>query len=232
MPVRKVKLKRVKNCFLLLAILITAFFFSRPVTSQSDDQLPLEYVIHISVDGLRGDYIHERINKDTMDLFGNFERLRQEGAYTFNGRTDDTHTNTIPNHTSTLTGRPVSRPISYPETAHHDYRTNSAPKPDWTLHNRGNQYVDYIASTFDVAHDNSLRTALFTGKSKFVIYDQNYNATNGARDLIGEDDHGRGKIDEYVYTEGTNILTSKFMEEMKTDPFNYTFFHFRDADSA
>jgi hypothetical protein len=131
-----------------------------------------------------------------------------------------------------LTGRPVSRPVSFPDTAHHDYRTNSDPKPDWTLHNRGNPNVDYIASTFDVAHDNGLRTALFTGKSKFVIYDQSYNDTNGAPDSVGEVDYGRGKIDQYVYNENTDLLVSQFLDQMKMDPFNYAFFHFRDADAA
>src|SRR5262249_1267441 len=85
--------------------------------------------------------------------------------------------------------------------------------------------------TFDVAHDHGLRTSLFPSKSKFVLYDQSYNAQNGAPDTVG-DDNGRDKVDLYVKDGNSTALVDRFIAEMKANPFQYSFVHFHDADSA
>ena len=65
----------------------------------------------------------------------NFKRLQTEGAWTNNARTDYTHTITLPNHTSMLTGRPVSLPTGMPAMTQHGYTNNGDPPPLETLHN-------------------------------------------------------------------------------------------------
>src|SRR5262249_51180954 len=86
-------------------------------------------------------------------------------------------------------------------------------------------------STFDVAHDNGLRTCMFASKSKFKLYDQTYDERNGAPDTTGED-NGRDKIDVFVHKGNSAEMTDDFIAEMKANPFHYSFLHFHDADSA
>lgn len=195
----------------------------------------VDHVIHVSVDGLRGDLLHDRIG-NSPSLYPNFARLVNEGASTFNARTDYGDTNTIPNHTSMLTARPVFQPNGAPDTTHHGYSNNSNPEASVTLHNSGNPNVDYIASVFDVVHDNGLSTALYASKGKFVIFEQSYDATTGAPDVTGFDD-GRDKIDSYVQKStgspfNASTLHADFISDMATSEFNYTFLHYRDPDSA
>lgn len=183
-----------------------------------------QYVIHISVDGLAPRYLQALIDEDQVP---NFKRLQSEGAWTNNARTDFDFTITLPNHTSMVTSRPVRDKAASPAAiAGHEWTINGEPG-ERTLHSNRH---DYVASTFDVAHDNGLRTALLAGKSKFAVFDQSYDERHGAPDTTGED-NGRDKIDFYLRAD-SNQETDRFVEEMKADPFRYTFIHYRDPDSA
>ena len=184
-----------------------------------------EYVIQISVDGMGSSYLQMLINEGKLP---NFKRLQDEGAYTHNARTDFDYTITLPNHTCMVTGRPVMDKTASPAAiAGHNWTINIDPG-DKTIH--GNRH-DYVSSTFDVAHDNGLRTGMFPSKSKFVLYDQSYDEKLGAPDTVGAD-NGRDKIDLYVKEGDSAKLMDRFVDEMKTNPFQYSFVHYHDADTA
>jgi hypothetical protein len=180
-------------------------------------QAQINYVISISVDGLRPDAVTALGPSEAP----NFYRLRNEGAFTDNARTDYEYTNTLPNHTSMLTGRRVTT------AAGHNYTANGEPGSA-TLHsNKGS----YVSSVYDVVHDNGRRTALYSGKTKFVLYSQSYNSTNGALDAIGAD-NGRKKIDRTIINVDSEALTDSFLVGMDALPYNFSMLHLRDTDDA
>ena len=184
-----------------------------------------EYVIQISVDGLGSSYLQALIDQGQLP---NFKRLQTEGAWTHNARTDFDYTITLPNHTCMITGRPVKDKAGNPAAiAGHMWTFNSDPG-DKTIH--GSRH-DYVKSTFDVAHDNGLRTSMFASKSKFVLYDHSYDASSGAPDTTGAD-NGRDKIDLYVKDGNSGAMTDRFIAEMKESPFQYSFLHFHECDTA
>lgn len=190
------------------------------IASHGADSARSDFVIHISVDGLR---------PDVVTVLGptnlpNFFRLRAQGAFTDNARTDFDFTDTIPNHTTQLTGRGVLGP------AGHNWTDNDDPASGVTLaSNKG----AYVAGAFDVAHDHGLRTALFASKSKFSLFTTSWNATNGLPDTTGPDD-GRNKLDAalilYASTNATSELVNAFLTNMAAQPFHYAFVHLADPD--
>jgi Type I phosphodiesterase / nucleotide pyrophosphatase len=182
-----------------------------------------DHVIHISIDGLKPNDLQTLIDAGSAP---NLKRFQEEGAWTNNARTDYTHTITLPNHTSMLTGRPVSLPEGMPSTVHHGYTSNGQPSSSWTLHNRGPDV--YKASTFDVVHDAGLSTALYASKSKFVIFDQSYNSTTG-----GVHANGRDKIDSFFAQENASAaMQTQLLAGLANNLFNYTFVHYADPDIA
>jgi len=188
------------------------------------------HVIHISIDGLRGDLLESNINASPLD-FPIFKRFVEEGATTFNARADYTNTETLPNHTSMITGRPVEQPIGAPNTTHHGFLHNGTTSTSSTLHNAGNSNLSYIASTFDVVHDNGLSTALYASKPKFSIFEQSYTASTGAADITGQDD-GRDKIDAQLVTTNFGVMHTTFLEDMAANQYNYSFLHYSDLDGV
>ena len=76
---------------------------------------PPIYVVQISVDGLKPQYLQQLLDAGQAP---NFAKLKAEGAWTLNARTDYDWTITLPNHTSMLTGRPVNDKYSTVGTGH------------------------------------------------------------------------------------------------------------------
>jgi predicted AlkP superfamily pyrophosphatase or phosphodiesterase len=179
---------------------------------------PVQHVIHISVDGLRPD----AVTLQGPDDLPNFYRLRAEGAFTDNARTDADYSITLPNHMAQLTGRAVLG-----DGGHH-WTDNTDPEPGETLHSRRGTYV---TSVFDVVHDHGLRTGAYTSKSKFVLLDRSYDSEHGAPDVTGADD-GRDKIDAFVYESDTDDLVERFVADLAEDPPAYAFLHLRDPDTS
>ena len=176
------------------------------------------YVIHISMDGFR---------PDAVTVLGptnlpHFYRLRREGAFTDNANSDYDITVTLPNHTCQLTGRGVMGP------AGHNWSENDDPLENQTLaSNKGS----YIAGVFDVAHDAGLRTGFYASKSKFSLFINSWNETNGAPGGVGPN-QGRNKIDVKVINEtNTAELVSQLVADMDGEPFDYVFLHLMDPDA-
>lgn len=190
----------------------------------------VDHVVHISVDGVNAEMLADLMATDPAGT-ATWRRLRDEGASTFNARTDVTNTRTLPNHTSMLTARPVDQPAGLPATTHHGWTTNVDPLPGATLHNSGNPDLTYVPSVFDVVHDNGLSAALFASKSKFSLFDVSYDTPNAAADVTGPD-NGPDKIDSYVFTENTVALTEAVTTDLATNARDYTFVHFRNPDWA
>lgn len=178
----------------------------------------VRYVVHVSVDGLRPDVI---INLGALEL-PNFYRMRTQGTFTDNARSDYYVTVTLPNHVTQLTGRPVSGADG------HQWESNSDPAPGATLHsNKGS----YVAGVCDVVHDNGSRTALYASKSKFSLFEVSWDAIQGAPDTTGADD-GRDKIDRFVLNGNTGTLVNTFFADMQADPYHYSFIHLTDPDTV
>jgi len=174
------------------------------------------YVIHVSVDGLRGDVVARLGPRAVPHLY----RLRIEGAFTDNARNDFDITVTLPNHVCQLTSRPVLGPDGHGVSFNSDDgRTLAA------IHG------SYVAGVFDVAHDHGLATGMYASKSKFALFERSWNATNGAPDTTGADD-GRDKIDVYVYQANTAALLDSFVARMAAAPHYYVFIHLADPDAA
>ncbi len=192
----------------------------------------VSYVVHVSLDGLGAKYLESYVSNAPVQ-FPNFVRLMSEGAFTFNARCDYDFSETVPNHATMFTGRPVMRPADAPITANHGYNNNFPGAAD-TFHNSGNTNVPYKASFFDVAHDHGLSTALYTGKTRLAICERSYNEVNGAFDLFGEDD-GRDKIDFAAVADvsGANIsneVNSLVLDLGRTTPKRYSFIHIAEPD--
>jgi hypothetical protein len=183
-----------------------------------------EYVIHISVDGLNAGVMQSLIDAGQAP---NFKRFEDEGAWTTNARADYSFTNTLPNHTTILTGRPVLATVGMPSAPFHGWTSNVVPQRGMTLHQHG-----YIPSVFDVVHDAGKSTALFSSKDKFVLFYQSYDKSNGA-----PNSHGREKIDMFCTEDDgppkfSQTVNDRFVSEMRSRHFNYVFLHYRDADSV
>jgi hypothetical protein len=188
------------------------------------DVVAIDHVIVISVDGMGSEYVKPLLTNGLSNELTTFKRFQTEGAGTLNARNDANFANTLPNHVTMMTSRGVNG------TAGHNWTNNVDPAPTDTLaSNKGS----YVASGFAVAHDNGLRTGIWSGKSKFNLFQQSYSATSGALDTTGPD-NGRDKIDydKVVASISTAALTTDFTNQMTANPFNFVFLHYQDPDAA
>ncbi|RYX80896.1 hypothetical protein EON83_26500 [bacterium] len=183
------------------------------------------HVIHISVDALGAKYLTEFLQKEPQN-FDSFGRLIREGATTLNARTDYDYTVTLPNHTCMVTGRPVHTPAEWAECKGHYWEWNSefpSDKAPASLH-ATNPDKGYTASTFDVAHDAGLSTALYSGKTKFKVFTYSYGSELGS-----DNPHGRNKIDYSIIGSG---IHDKAFADLKLHKAAYTFLHYPEPDAA
>lgn len=206
-------------------------------------------IIHISIDGLRsGDPTRNLQGLIDRGEAPAFARLQREGLWTHNARTDALHTNTLPNHTTMLTGRPVEDVQNL--APGHRYRwnddpedvpTSGVPVPAANLSTLHTSAGEYVHSVFNVASDAGLTTALYASKSKFSLYDQSYDGVDQAGDPAFEQqgadrnggDDGLDKIDRFVFESDIAAMTDRFLADVAARGlWDYTFLHYRSPDSA
>ena len=175
----------------------------------------VDHVVLVSVDGLNPEAIR-RLGRSGAPTF---HRLMDQGAFTLNARTVHESTQTLPNHTSMVTGRPVTATGGHRVTFNEDNGS--------TVHVRAGSYV---AGIFDVVHDNGGRTALYSGKDKLDFLDRSWNGTNGAVDRTGVN-NGRDKID--VYRRSTpGVLTDALIAALRSSPPALAMIHYRGPDGV
>lgn len=131
----------------------------------------IRYVIAISVDGLRPSDIVRLGPENLPNLF----RLRQEGAFTDQARTDVSYTLTNPNHTSMITSRGTLDEAGI--GIGHRITFNSSGTA--TLESWGGTY---IASVFDVVKQAGQTTAFYSNKAKLDFLGRSFGAIDA--DLI------------------------------------------------
>lgn len=198
------------------------------LASASAAEKRADRVIHISVDCLRPAVVEQLVRAGEAP---NFKRLIAESAHTHNARADFSYTLTLPNHATQLTGRPVSGPDG------HTWNQNSGYPPEQTLHTRKKSYV---ASVFDVVHDQGLRTGMFVTKAKMSFLSVSYDENHGNADTTGAD-NGKDKIDTNLFFDpkdktdagdNSDDLIAAFIPAMKENPYHYAFLHFAEPDNA
>ena len=169
----------------------------------------------ISIDGLNPDAIRQLGVARTPAL----HRMMAEGASTLNARTAYERTETLPNHTGMLTGRRVLSSRGH----HIDFNVDNGG----TVHEEAGRYA---TSLFDVVHNRGGRTALYSAKEKFALYDRSWGPEHGAEDPVGAD-HGTDKIDHY-YLGTSRGITDKVVRRLETDPLEAMFLHIALPDRA
>ena len=194
-----------------------------------------DYVITISCDGLGGTYLGKIFNGTATGgtySIPNFTRLKNEGASTLAAHNDNNNWETLPNHTSMVTGRPRDNSAGF---VGHGWTGNGDPAT--TIHaNKG----FYVSSVFDVAHDNGRSTAMYANKSKFSLFHDtatytgggSYNATYGALDVTGVD-NGRNKVDTtYINTTLGGVVVDTMIAGQKgANPSKLVFLHINELDA-
>jgi hypothetical protein len=182
--------------------------------------------ILVSVDGLGAIYLRAQLDKGGLPVFA---ALLRSGASTMNARADFDYTETLPDHVTILTGRPVEADPDLPDDTYHGWTVNGLVDFSVTLHNGGNPHLVYIASIFDVVHDHGGRTCMYSGKPKFTLFSNSYSAANGAPDQVGRDD-GRNKIDHVVILEDTSLLMDTAEGDLQGGACDFALVHISDLD--
>jgi Type I phosphodiesterase / nucleotide pyrophosphatase len=169
-------------------------------------------LIDISVDGLNPAAI-----RSLGGSVPQFQQLAAQGASTLNARTAVELTDTLPNHTGMMTGRPVSGAHGHHVTFNED-------------DGRSLEAVNghYVAGIFDVAHDHGRSTALYASKDKFLVLVRSWDARRGAVDDVGHDD-GRNKLDVSMIG-STPRLVHVLLHRLRTQPDDLTFLHLAEPD--
>jgi predicted AlkP superfamily pyrophosphatase or phosphodiesterase len=164
---RRVLLTGLLSVVLLLTVACSGFPFlaRQQVAVRADSEAAsASRVLVISVDGL---------NPRALVLLGrgrtpNLHRLIREGASTLNARTVRERTETLPNHTSMVTGRRVYAPAGGHGVNWNDDRTD----PSTVQEAAGGS----VASLFSAVHDSGGASAVFASKEKLRLFRRSWPA--------------------------------------------------------
>ena len=153
-------------------------------------------VLAISVDGLNTQAIRKLGTRRAPTL----HRLLQEGAGTLSARTEFEQNVTLPNHTGMMTSRRI-------DAAHGGHGvTWDDDRPTMTVQQAAGHAV---ASVFTEVHNADQRTALFTTKEKFSLYERSWPAA----------------IDRYTVRENQQRLVRLARRDLASKDRPFTFLH-------
>jgi hypothetical protein len=203
----------------------------------------VDHVIYLSVDALRGDTLETIINTRPTQ-YPNFKRLRDGGAATFRARTDYGFTETIPNHSTMVTGRPVYEPGTTTQAGiigHGQVNNTGAGVTGTTsvLHKLGGNGAasTYKSSVFDVVHESGRPTAFFFSKDRIFFLVRSYDSTYGATGASGVVNAAKDKIDRSSPSSGfpanASAVGDAFVADANTNGLAaFTMLHFIDPDTS
>jgi hypothetical protein len=120
----------------------------------------VRHVVVVSLDGFGSNVVEAA----GLDRLPTISRLVEEGAATFNARSEVEMTVTLPNHTGMLTGRPVD-----PAAGGHGVTVNG--EGAGTVQGLAGGPVE---SVFDVVHAAGGSTALFATEEKFALFERSW----------------------------------------------------------
>ncbi len=181
-----------------------------------DDDVVVDHVVAISVDGLNPSAVTDLGPEELPALY----RLMAEGAATLDARTEQERTDTLPNHTGMLTGRPVRGAGGHGVDVNDDDGSTVADPAG-----------EYVAGLFDVVHDHGGSTAFYSSKTKLDLLDRTWDAEHGAPDVTGADD-GRDKVDRYVYDADGSRTVDALLGRLRGTPDTVSFVHLAYPDVA
>jgi predicted AlkP superfamily pyrophosphatase or phosphodiesterase len=186
-------------CLLLVTLALVG---PGPVAAPASGPGPAErHVLAISVDALNPLALRKLGRERTPSL----HRLLDEGAFTLNARTQVESSETLPNHTSMVTGRRILAARGGHGVTWNNHRPHTTVQ-DAAGHD--------VASVFTVAHTTG-STALFAAKKKFSIYERSWDAG----------------IDRVVIREGDDLSLMKAARaDLVQADRAFTFLHLAHAD--
>jgi len=206
---------------MFMTTLVAAMALAARSAPPAQQPQQFEHVLVISVDGLRPD----AIDGEFLAKLPAFARL-ERGPHTLDARNDPDITVTLPNHVSMVTGRLVKGERGHGWTINDE---PPGPKEGGTVHAVKGAYV---ASMFDVAHDEGLSTCVAAGKTKFWLFVQSYSWTGGAPDTVPPD-YSPAKIDAFLYEDNTEALAGAVTDRLRrSKKRTLDFVHFAAPDVA
>lgn len=177
---------------------------SAPARDTSDAAGPgavTESVVAITLDGLNPAAIR-RLGRGGAPTLS---RLIRQGASTMNARTAYEKTETLPNHTSMVTGRRIDA-----RSGGHGVTWNDERKTPRTVQAAAGEPV---GSVFSAVHDAGLSSSLFSSKTKFSLWLRSWPEA----------------IDASAIVEDNKTLVTRFIDDLST-PRAFRFLHLSAPD--
>jgi hypothetical protein len=159
-------------------------------------------VVAISVDGLNPAALTQLGPTRLPQLYA----MIRGGTSTLNARTELEQTETLPNHTGMLTGRPIEGARG------HEVDFNTDPGQVTVGSHAGHE----VASVFDVVHGAGGTTALYASKTKFALYERSW----------------ADALDTTVIDEDNARLVDRLVTDLSDGPPEFTFVHLSAPDVA
>lgn len=165
---------------------------------------PVDTVVAITIDGLNPRAI-TKLGKQRAPVLN---KLVRRGAATLNARTALELTDTLPNHTSMVTGRRIEA-----ATGGHGVTWNDDRSLPATVQSAAGQDV---SSVFDVVRDAGGSTAVFASKTKFSLWDRSWPDA----------------IDTDLIVEPNRPLVRAFVTDLTSQTRSFRFLHLSAPDVA